>query len=266
MIRRTITALMLVLMSFVVFVGVPQVHARPYNSDACSGSVLSCVGQTTWDGGSVGIHGDETQTIIDNPGGSGQQFYYKYIYGELSNGTNVEVGEIKDSAVCGGGSVEFFYEVNSLGANCFSMNSGDINHSATFQFSWYTSGSGGIIIYFRGSTGDTPCGSGCFYSNSDFKNYSFTRVQFVYAESNASFGGHEIWGGKWVGNQTFNGSNWFFLYDTGLSGGWQLSNKYGAGPTPQGFWNNTPLGGQNAGGAAWTCVYDSTSNLCTIGS
>src|SRR5713226_4869697 len=89
MIRRTITALMLVLMSFGVLVGVPHVQARPIAAQAqarpMSTSCPSCGSNHVWSGTTNGM---KTFTNVSSPPLNAGEYWASYATLEDTNLSN----------------------------------------------------------------------------------------------------------------------------------------------------------------------------------
>ena len=266
--KRLALVLPLLFMMFLVSPAMARTTSRnmPLTTTLCNDNPgRGCEATSSWS--PVSTRGASSYVTVDNPGGSGQQAYYKFIEVLLSGGDYVEVGVIKVPGVFSG-HLEYVYAAGTLSGfqDLGQVPSGDINHDSLFQTSWFTSGTGGMIIYIKGASGDTPCGSGCFYNDSNFKNYPVTTsLQFV-EEDNSSFSGHEIWGGEWVLNKYFNGSSW--AYDSTAATVVTANDNGTSGQNPpQMKWILVPNGSQNNGGDNNSCVYETGGDSsCVSGS
>ncbi len=237
----------------------PRIHAVPNTSSVCR---VVCEAYVSWNGSSTN-HGNGSTFTIDNPGGSGFQWYEKGVEESNANGYDIFLGLDKND-FCTGLSFFFIVSLNNnplSSPDCTPVPNGDINKLALFQLSYYVSGGGGIFYTVSGYTGSIwnhkayAC-SGCTQA------FNFVGNDFIIADS--SFSGHTVWGGAWVENQYFDGA---WHYDTTAQmNPVKLSNDNGNGPPPQMYWESLPNGSQNDGGDLWSCLYDSTTNQCNLGS
>lgn len=248
-----------------LFVAVPraQAHsraqARPNANSDCQ-PFYDCEAYVYWNGSPTN-HGNGSTFTVDNPGGSGFQYYTKAVFESNANGYYIGLG-VDHNYSCK--SLSFVFTVvihgNTLITDCTPVPNKDINQLALFQLSYYASNGGGIFYTVSGYTGSIwnhkayAC-SGCTQA------FNYVANDFVIAYN--SFTGHAVWGGAWVDNQYFDGA---WHYDTNsnppiLLYGGGASN----GPPPQMFWFSPPNGSNN-GGDLWSCLYDSTSNSCNLGS
>jgi|SRR5579872_3245174 len=243
----------------------PRVQTRPFADMLCDGSSgqEGCHAFAYWYGSSVN-HGNGSTFTVDNPGGSGFQFYRKGVYESNPNGYQIFLGVGKSDGVCSGLSFEFSISLNGalLTSNCKGVLNGDINQLVDAELSYFVSNGGGIFYNLTGKQSGNiwhliavSC-PGC--------TQSFNYVENQFRIHYSSFTGHAVWGGQWINNEYFDGqwnydASWF--YPT-------IVNDMGIGPPPQARWVSYPNGAQNTGGDLWTCLYDSTypSTQCNLGS
>src|SRR6266481_4152888 len=166
MIRRTITALMLVLMSLGVLAGVPVAHAIPL-SQPCNGG---CLGDQLWS--PISTHGALTSTVVDNPGGGTFLWYTKYLVVGAASGLPpyVVVGMDKGTGASSGPLTWFIRYDDGHGLSTGDVSEGtvdsrDYNSPVNIGVSYETSGSHqglNMWIYadFLGSTICFPCNIG----------------------------------------------------------------------------------------------------------
>lgn len=250
-----------------LFMAVPRAQAHPRAQalpTANSDCQLDCDAYAYWNGSSTN-HGNGSTFTVDNPGGSGFVFYDKSVTESNANGYVISLG-VDNNFECKG--LSFYFSVsinnNTLFTDCKAVPTGpngDINKLALFQLSYFVSNGGGIFYTVSGYTGSIwdhkayAC-SGC--------TQAFNHVENDFDISYyPSFTGHAVWGGEWVDNQYFDGA-WHYVT---ISNPPHLSynGQTNQGPPPQMFWFSPPNGSNN-GGDLWSCLYDSTTNSCNLGS
>ena len=274
MIKRSISALIIVLISFFVLVGVPQVQARSVSpqSHPCT---VGCWSNTYWNGRTYG--GKLTTTVT----GGDMHFYFApqsdwfvrqmVLYWSTSqNNPQASIGEViagtgNNSQICGSngaGTAEYYANYTDGAGNsntqCFSVPSADYNLTVIYKinnvYSGPLCGGSGLLFEIWGDSGDyhhwCETSSTVAYYNrekiqtgiSDYVCYGNNGCHEVYGVDNT----HISWENS-VGTYSEQGRDPDFIF---------------AADPPQLYFFNPP--GPNGSGDLYDCVYDSPDLTCIL--
>ena len=256
--------LVLLLLSLAVTLTLPkQSHAMPATTTSCTNSP-GCVAYQLWNSG-VSDHGSATNVQMS---GANDTYFAEYIYDASTHATE-RVGVEKGSGFCPGSNLHWFYQDSSSNGTTTGcpgdVNTNDINNGIFLSISYYVSNGGGFFFVAEGNF-DAPCPATNPCSIGDSNGPTPFTASIYYVENQTgSFTGHHMWGIDFSRNQYFNNGVWAF---DGTSGS-QVRTHSGCSSNctpPQMYWKNPPNGNSNNGGDLYACLYDSTSNSCTIGS